>query len=157
MLRKATITATIITGLIIAGTGTAVAYWTTGGHGTGTATVGTAKNLIITQTPVTGLIPGRPAALAGIIGNPSSFDVNLTHQALTVIPTIDRKHSKCRVDANFRFVAPRILDMVVKAGGTARFGGGSIMLLNLPKVDQWVCQGATVTLDYQLNGGALHA
>src|SRR6478609_11095472 len=51
------------TAAVLIGSGVAVAYWTTTGSGTGSATTGTASTVTVNQTgaAITGLYPGGPA------------------------------------------------------------------------------------------------
>jgi hypothetical protein len=67
----------------------AVGYWTTGGTGGGSAATGTSQEFVVTQEgdPVTGLVPGGPAATINInIENPADFDQYLTDLEVVVDP-----------------------------------------------------------------------
>lgn len=77
-----------VAALIIAGTaGTAFAYWTTSGHGTGSATTGTSSDFVVTTDAATGspLTPGGPTqTVAFHVNNPNSGVQHLNAVAVTV-------------------------------------------------------------------------
>lgn len=70
----------------VAGAGAAVAYWTQGGAGTGSATLGTTSAITVLQTStIDGLYPGGlPVTLSGTFTNPNTFPVSVSGVTATV-------------------------------------------------------------------------
>jgi hypothetical protein len=140
--------ATLVTAAAFMGTGTAFAYWTTAGTGTGKASVATPKPLVVGQVEVKGLFPGSQVALTGKVTNPNPFDVTVLND-FTVTPTVDADHQGCGVD-NFQIVTPTAEATVIPASTNVPFSGGSITMVNSLTLDQFACYGATLTLSYRL-------
>ncbi|MDT4962627.1 MAG: hypothetical protein QOF87_2274, partial [Pseudonocardiales bacterium] len=67
-------------GIIAVGGGTALAFWTQGGTGTGSGSTGTTNGITVNQTStVSGLYPGSTAQpLSGTFTNPTSGSVNIS-------------------------------------------------------------------------------
>lgn len=137
--------------LVIASATPAFAYWSAAGSGTGKATVATVQPFTISQAEVTELAPGIPQALSGTIANPNAFDVTVTAGSLTVDEvTVDPEHSACAIGENFVVAPPHVGATVVPKKGAVPFEDGSILLRDLPGVDQEACQGAVVTISYRI-------
>lgn len=71
----------IIALVIAMGGGAAYAYFTTGGHGSGVAAVGTAQTVHVMTaagTPSSSLQPGRSADLTLTLNNPNSYTVTIS-------------------------------------------------------------------------------
>ncbi len=134
--------------VVLLGGGSAFAYWSSTGAGTGTATVATPDPLVISQTAVSGLYPGAAQELKGTVTNPNAFDVNVMND-FTVTVAVDSDHAACGA-ANFEVVAPTAAAATIPAGAGVTFGGGSITMVNSPTVDQAPCYGAVLTLAFEL-------
>jgi hypothetical protein len=150
-LRRSMTVALAAVGVLVATATVAYGYWTQTGTGTGRVTVAAdGKPLVIAQTEVTNLVPGVVADIVGTITNPNAFSVGLGYHYPTATATVDAAHCRCVFATNFVLTQPSYYESdVVPAKGTVRFGGGTIQLLDLPKVDQSACRGAVVTLTYR--------
>ena len=74
-------------GIILAGASVAYAYWTSTGHGTGSATTGTSTDFTVASTAATGgpLTPGGPTeTVAFTVTNPGTGSQNLSSVVVTV-------------------------------------------------------------------------
>jgi hypothetical protein len=131
----------------------AVAYFTTGGSGTGSATVGTSSTALITQTnTLAALYPTTSQAVNLNINNPGSGSqfVNAVH--LDSI-TADAGHSSCDVSSSGANAAFTMADVTVNetlAAGATTSKSGSLAR-NDTGVSQDSCQGATLTLHFSSN------
>jgi hypothetical protein len=142
-----------LTAITLAGGGMAVAYWTTGGGGTGSALAGTAAdNLVITASGgLTELYPGGPAEkLALSVKNvENTYSVQLTNQTVTITPGSVMCNTTA-VDDTWFTLADATIDSttIVAAGATATLApesGVTLQMNNDPDHSQDVCQGANVT------------
>lgn len=149
-LRRSSAVITLASAAVLVTAGTALAYWTVTGSGTGTATVAEVQPLVIEPAAVVGLVIGQPLELAGVVTNPNAFDVSVIESVFSVVGTTDAAHRGCVVADNFQLVMPSMTATSVLANSSVSFGDGSIMLLDRPDVDQAACQGATITLAYTL-------
>ena len=78
-LRKKRYVGFFMAGLMtLAGVGTAFAYWTIGGSGTGNGTTAAPSSVTVVQTRRGRLYPGDSVALAGDFNNPNSGKVYVT-------------------------------------------------------------------------------
>ena len=148
----------VITAATMVGGGMAVAYWTNGGSGTGSATAGTTSdNLIITGSVPTseaagqGLVPGGTAqALLLNVNNPNTYSVQLTNQTVSIVPgsiTCDLTEVG---DSWFTLAATTIRsETVVGAERSADLdpSGVTLQMIDLPTVDQNDCKDAAVAFD----------
>jgi hypothetical protein len=131
----------------------AIAYFTTGGSGTGSATVGTASSALITQTnTLTALYPNTSQAVNLDIKNTGSGSqfVNAVH--LDNI-TADAGHATCDVSSSGANAAFAMADVTVNetlAAGATTSKSGSLAM-NDTGVSQDSCQGATLTLHFSSN------
>jgi hypothetical protein len=84
--RKKRVLGVIVAGLVtLAGAGTAFAYWTEGGSGTGNATTTAPSSVTVVQTTsVTNMYPGDTVALAGDFNNPNPGKVYVTSVTATI-------------------------------------------------------------------------
>jgi hypothetical protein len=131
----------------------AVAYFTTGGSGTGSATVGTSSSALITQTNVLAALYPTTSQTVNLdiknTGTGSQF-VNKVH--LDSI-TADAGHSSCDVSSSGANAAFTMADVTVgetlAAGATTSKSGS--LAMNDTGVSQDSCQGATLTLTFSSN------
>ena len=131
----------------------AVAYFTTGGSGTGSATVGTSSAALITQTNTLGALyptTSQPVNLSiKNTGSGSQF-VNQVH--LDSIAA-DAGHASCDVSSSGANAAFTMADVAVgetiAAGATVSKSGS--LAMNDTGVNQDSCQGATLTLTFSSN------
>ena len=131
----------------------AIAYFTAGGSGTGSATVGTSATALITQTnTLGGLYPATSQPVNLDIkntGTGSQF-VNAVHLASIAA---DSGHASCDVSssgANASFtMADVTVGQTLAAGATTSKSGS--LAMNDTGVSQDSCQGATLTLTFSSN------
>ena len=131
----------------------AIAYFTAGGSGTGSATVGTSATALITQTnTLGGLYPATSQPVNLDIkntGTGSQF-VNAVH---LVSIAADSGHASCDVSSSGANAAFTMADVTVgqtlAAGATTSKSGS--LAMNDTGVSQDSCQGATLTLTFSSN------
>jgi hypothetical protein len=146
------IPAGVLAGLVAAGV--AMAYFTSAGSGTGTATVGASSNLTLHGTVAGSLYPGGSSTVNFTVDNPASGSELLNTVHLESV-TPDAGHSGCStvitggnpdftmadVAANQSF--PHGNGQTVTATGT--------LAMHETGVNQNACQGATLTLNLTSN------
>lgn len=142
----------IVVGLVVGGI--AVAYFTSLGSGTGTATVGSSSNVTLHGAVGSSLYPGSSSTVSFTVDNPSpgSELVNTIHLE-SIAP--DAVHNSCSTvitGGNPDFTMPDVLanqsfppgiGHLVTATGT--------LTMNETGVSQNACQGATLTLNLTSN------
>jgi hypothetical protein len=128
----------------VAITAFAVAYWTGGGTGTGTADVGTSGTVVLTGTVAPGISPGNAEPVSFTAANESDSPIQVTNVHLVGI-TADGVHETCET-ADFSMVDVTE-EHSVPAGATAEAlpSKGSLVYANTA-VSQNGCKGATLTL-----------
>ena len=150
--RKATIT--VVTAALVLGVGgTAFAYWTQVGSGTGGAATGTTVPLIVNQTTVvTGLYPGvTPVTLSGTFDNPNAGEVKAGAVSATVTGT-----SVVGCDKAWYTIGGTSTPatQIVAAGtGKGTWTGLTVGLVN-NAVNQDACKSATITIAYTVAAAA---
>ena len=152
--KKKTAVATIA--LMMVTGGAAVAYWSVGGSGTGTAQTGSTVDITVVQTStVSGLAPGGSAqTLSGTFTNPNPGPVHV----MTVTASIASITLAAGVPAgtcdNTDFTLSNAA-MTVNAeipNGTAQGSwSGATIQFNNKATNQDGCKGATVNLAYTVN------
>jgi hypothetical protein len=135
-----------VAGVALVGAGTmAFAYWSSTGSGTGTASAGSASAVTIVQTStVSDLGPGTAAqALSGTFTTTRPAYVGQVS-----VSSVTTDNVLCD-GTNFQTQNPTATNAEVSTGST--WGGGSIVFVDKPAVNQDACQGATVTVHYVSN------
>jgi len=147
---KKTKIAIVTAALVIGASGTAYAYWTQLGAGTGSAGTGTtaAVTAIQTSAAITDLYPGGPAkALSGNFNNPNLGDTTVG----AVTATVTAATGTCNPTwyAITGTPIPATNQVLVGSGtGVGAWSGQSVSLTNLPLVNQDACKNATITITY---------
>jgi hypothetical protein len=136
--------------------GLAVAYWTQGGTGAGSATAGTTVAIDVNQTSTaTGMYPGNPAiTLSGNFDNPNAHAVHISSVTAVVRTfashTVDALKPDC-TQADF-IIEAGTGPIVVPTGGN---GVGSWTGLTVRMLDgvgnQDNCKNVSITIDYTAN------
>jgi hypothetical protein len=131
----------------------AVAYFTSGGSGSGSATVGTSSSALITQTNTLGaLYPTTSQTVNLNIKNTSTGSQFVNKVHLDSIAA-DAAHSACDVTSSGANAAFTMADVTVgetlAAGATTSKSGS--LAMNDTGVSQDSCQGATLTLTFSSN------
>ena len=157
-------------GITLGGAGAAFAFFTSGGSGSGTATVGSAANdLKITLTETGDLYPGGPLIAATVnVANPDSFTQGVTSvypdtttgDAVTGV-TVDATHaSNGCLASDFHFYgdgSTKDSALVVNIGnpydlpanGNHNFTGAKVGMDDNGNQD--ACEGATITFNLVSN------
>jgi hypothetical protein len=132
----------VITAMFVAVGGAAFGFWTAGGAGDGTATTGTAADVVINQTSVvTAMGPGVAAQpLSGTFTSAKPVYVSQVTASVT-----GTSNAGC-TSSDFTIVQPTATNAEVTTGST--WGGGSIAFNNKPAVNQDACQNVTVDIAY---------
>jgi hypothetical protein len=139
---------------IIAGTaGSAIAYWTTSGGGTGSATTGSGTAVTVTQVgTVSALVPAGPAGAVDFkINNPASTPQYISTVAVSITgvtgPNINGSFPCTASD--FTLVQPTAINAQLPSGdSTYAPSGASLALTNSTTLNQDGCKGATVALAF---------
>jgi hypothetical protein len=146
----------IIVVLAFAVTGGAIAFWTSTGTGSGTATVGNSSSLTINPVTFTGLLyPGGTAATSSIkINNPGASAVQVSNVVLdTSQPTVGNQQlsgigglpaSGCPA-ADFTFSSGIGAPVSIPAGGSVTVTTGTLAMANTA-VNQDACKTLPLTI-----------
>ncbi len=152
---KKTKIAIVTAALVFGVSGTAFAYWTQLGAGTGTASTGTTVAVVVKQTSViTGLYPGGAAVpLAGNFDNPNTSAV--TVGLVTASVTTTSLPGTC-LASWYAITGTSTPATQVLAAGTAvgAWSGLNVALVNQPATNQDACKGATITITYAVAAAA---
>ncbi len=131
--------------------GVAVAYWTTSGSGSGTATTGSAAGVTVNQTASpTGLYPGGTAALSGNFDNPNSGSVYIASVAASVTAfsvQADGTKPAC-TQANFSITGTAIVNAEIVAGNGVGSWSGLSLNMSDTGTNQDNCKNITVPIAY---------
>jgi hypothetical protein len=132
---------------IIAGTaGSAIAYWSTTGSGSGgAATAGSDTAMTITQSgTITGLTPGSTAAALNVTVANSA----VSSQQIGTITATPSYPANC--DASNWTVTPTSNGPTTVAGNSSSgvIEVATVALKDLPAVDQNLCKGASVSFTF---------
>jgi len=140
--KKAVAALGIVAALAI--TALAVAYWTGGGSGSGSAAVGTNGSVVLTGTVTPGSAPGTAEPVSFTAANASESPIQVTKVHLVGI-AVDGANATCET-ADFT-MADVTEAHQVPAGATAEPlpNEGSLVYANTA-VSQDACKGATLTL-----------
>lgn len=150
--RKTTI-AVVTAALVLGVGGTAYAYWTQMGAGTGSAGTGSTVPLVVNQTSVvTGLYPGgTPVALSGTIDNPNAGAVKAGVVSATVTAT-----SVTGCDKTWYSIggtATPLTQDVLPGLAKGAWSGLTVALVN-NAVNQDLCKNASITITYAVAAAA---
>lgn len=130
---------------VLAATGLAVAYFTGGGTGSGTAAVGSGGAVTLTATVPDGITPGNSEPVSLFAANGTNAGIAITTVHLAGV-TVDAGHSACVTDD---FSMPDVTEAPdeVLAGALAQplSAGGTLSYADTA-VNQDACKGATITL-----------
>lgn len=138
----------------------AVAYFTTNGSGTGSASVGSSTAVTVTQTggAITGLVPGVAAKpVTYSIDNPAgNGNQNLGKVTVSNI-TVDAGHSAaCDAATNFQATAPSSAVGTINDGATYTSTSSTQPTVQMLETgsSQDGCKGATLTLTLTAGQGS---
>lgn len=146
---------TLIGGVVLALAlaGAAIAYWTVGGSGTGSATVGTNNTLTANQTvTLSAMFPGdTPQTLSGNFNNPNTGPTFVSTVTASIASVTPAGAGTCDA-SDFTLASPTMtVNAEVPSGnGVGSWSGATIQFNNKPAVNQDGCKGATVNLAYTI-------
>ena len=135
--------------LIVVG-GSAFAFWTSIGSGTGSAVTGTNSAIVVNQTStVTGLAPGLAAqALSGHFDNPSTSPTYVAAVTATVTAT---DKAGCTA-SDYTIAGTALVGAEIQPGvAVGAWSGLTIQFNNKPGTNQDACKNATVTISYAVS------
>jgi hypothetical protein len=156
---KRKIAATIaITAILVGGGGAAaIAYWSAGGSGTGSASTGTNSGITAVQTStVTSIVPGLAAqTLAGNFTNPNSSPTYVTSvvaSIASVTKAVGAPAGTCdSTDYTLAGATMAVGAEVAVGAAKGAWTGATIAFNDKPATNQDACKGATVNLAYAVN------
>ncbi len=138
--------------------GVAIAYFTTTGSGTGTATVGSSTALTITQTgSVTGLTPGGPSQpVAYTIANPSANGNQSLGVVSATVSSVTPVGANTCATSNFTTSPASAAVGTINSGSTFTSAAATEPTVQMTETgtNQDGCQGATVNLTLTAAPGA---
>ena len=142
----------------------AIAYWTTGGSGDGTAPVQDAGDLAVltlSQDALDDMYPGDSAqTISGTLHNSNDASIHVDNVVVSIESVTDGAGTDCEADDFTLTNATMDVEAQVPGhdgtdDGSLPFGGASdgatIKFNNEANEDQNDCKGATVNLDYDIN------
>jgi hypothetical protein len=149
---KRKVAATIaITAILIGGGGAAaIAYWSAGGTGSGSATTGTSAAINVTQTSsVTNLAPGGAAqALSGTFTTSNPGYVTSVTPAITSVTDAGGTSISGCSDVDYT-LTPATINAEVANGDS--WSGATIVFKDDANRNQDACKNATVHISYTVN------
>lgn len=138
------------------GAGAVLAYWTAGGAGSATGSVGSLLDLTVNQaTTLTAMYPGdQPQALSGDFDNPNDGDVfvtTVTVSIASVTKAVGAAAGTCdATDFTITDATATVNDQVPTGTGVGSWSGPTIQFHNKVATNQDACKGATVHLGYSI-------
>jgi hypothetical protein len=141
--QKVVVASIVGAAVVVAGAGTAYAYWSANGTGTGNAALGSGTNdLQITNTTPTGLVPGGSYQVSGLITN---VNTKTSEYVVTVsgVLSIDSAHALCSA-SDFSLSSAAVNKAVAANNGTQTFA--ATLSMTDTGVNQDACKGATVNI-----------
>ncbi len=129
---------------ILIAAGAAIAYFTSTGSGTGTATVGSSSAVTLHGTAASTLYPGTSATVNFTVDNPSSGTEHVGTIHLSSVTT-DAGHIACVMTD---FTMPDVVanQNFANGNGQAVTATGTLTMAN-SALNQNACQGAPLTLN----------
>jgi len=134
-------------GTVVAAT-VALAYFTTNGSGTGSATGGTSSAVIIHGTTAASLFPGTSTTVSFTVDNPSQGAQRINAIQLESVTT-DAAHSAC-VMSDFTMPNVTVNQTLPSGNGQVVSATGTLSMANTAS-NQDACQGAPLTLHLTSN------
>ncbi len=127
-----------------------LAYFTSQGSGTGTATVGNSSNVTLHGTVTSTLYPGSSSPVTFTVDNPSP-GAEFVHTIHLESITPDASHASCSVvisGGNPDFTMPDVVaNQDIPSGNGNPVTAEGTITMNDTHVNQNACQGATLTLN----------
>lgn len=124
--------------------GGAYAYWTGGGSGSGTATVGTSGNVTLVATVAPGIAPGTSRAVTFTAANATSSPLYVTTVHLESVAA-DAGHPDCKI-GDFTMADVTEGHQVPAAATLEPLPTAGSLVYENTALNQDACKGATLTL-----------
>ena len=144
-----------VTGILALGAGTAVAYWTTGGTGSGEGTAASSvTDVNVTLSIADGIVPGGSSNVSIKVANPNpKTSVYFNDIVQKGAVAFDDEHLGCSA-ADFSFASLEDLNKTLApnddaAGGSDEFTTTGALSMANTAVSQDACKGAKITLTLQ--------
>jgi hypothetical protein len=133
---------------VVFASGAAYTFWTAGGTGTGTGTVGTNSPITVNQTSViTGLAPGVAAQV--LSGNFTNTNAGPVHVATVTVTVASTSAGAGCTAADFTIVGGVMtVNADIPAGSATGTWTGATIVFNSTAANQDACKLATVNLAY---------
>jgi hypothetical protein len=132
----------------LAAVGVAIAYFSSTGAGTGSATAGSSSAVTIHGTTGSSLFPGTSAQVSFTVDNPSPGSQRVNAIQLASVTT-DAGHSAC-VMGDFTMPSVTVNQTFPNGNGQAVTATGTLSMANTA-LNQDACQGAPLTLHLTSN------
>jgi hypothetical protein len=142
MRKRVLVPASVVAALLLAGV--AVAYFSSTGSGSATATVGTSSAVTLHATVANSLHPGASSSVSFTVDNPSPGNERVATIHLQSV-SVDAGHSAC-VTSDFTMPDVTVNQTFPNGNGQAVTATGTLTMANTG-VSQDACQGATLTLN----------
>lgn len=141
--------------IAVATAGTAYAYWSTTGSGTGSATTSSgASNLTIAQTSIlSNMYPGDSAqTISGTVKNNAANSAYVSKVTVSIASVTQAANATGSCDAtDYTLASPEMtVAKDIASGATENFSGATIKFNNKASAQDG-CKGATVNLAYASN------
>ena len=144
----------LTTALLVVVVGSAYAFFTSSGTGTGTASVGSSSAVTLHATVTGSLYPGSSSPVTFTVDNPSSGDQRVGTISLQSV-TPDAGHSTCSTTVsggNPDFTMSNVtVNQTFPSGNGQSVTPTGTLTMNDTGVNQDACQGATLTLHLTSN------
>lgn len=141
----------VTTMMVLAVAGVALAYFTSSGTGSGTATVGTVADVTIDPVTIADtLYPGGSSSVAFTINNSSDTAVNVD-KVVADTPAITGLPAGCEA-ADFTFADVSVAATIPASGSVN--GSGTLEMANTA-VSQDACQGASPVLHLKVDNSGI--
>lgn len=134
----------------------AIAYWTAGGDGTGSAEAGTTEDVVVNQTTVlTAMYPGDSAqTISGTFTNDNDGPIyvgTVTASISSVTKATGAPAGTCDATDFTLGSAAMTVGAEVSVGTAVGAWTGATLQFNNKATNQDACKGATVTLAYEIS------
>jgi len=152
VLRVASLVMLAAVGTCLTG-GTAYAFWTAGGTGSGTATAGVVQPLTTSPATVSSglLYPGANGDVALTVDNPNPFTVTVTSVVGSAVITSD-KGAACDAATGVSFTDLTSTSFAVPASSSRTLTLTGAVVMDFSSDDS--CQGATFTIPVTLTAAS---
>jgi hypothetical protein len=153
--RRALVLLSVVATLVVAGA--AIAYWTAGGSGTGSATTANPTDTLVVHqlSSLSAMYPGDSAqTISGNFDNPNANPVHVTKVTASIASVTQAADAVGTCDATDYTLGTPAMTVnaeVPNGNGVSAFSGATIQFKDKPAANQDGCKGATVNLQYDVS------